>query len=83
MNLVDISSRHGEDDQILSEETAVCLRQWLELAESGQIVSMAIVGEQVNGDMMTGHSAMACRYQVIGAMESLKRDLLNKAEGTT
>lgn len=81
MPVIDISHRHGEDDRILSNDTADCLRKWLAMAESGEIVSVAIAGEMTNGDAITGHTAAAKRYQVIGAMEALKADLIRLANG--
>ena len=81
MKIVDISERYGHDDKVLSGDTANCLRKWLELAESGQIVSVAIVGEMKDGDMVTGHTRSACQYQVVGAMDALKLNLLDVLHG--
>ena len=77
-NIISIANRYGEDDKILAKETAECLRKWLAMAEAGEIVSVAIAGEMVNGDAVTGHTAAAKRYQVIGALVALQADLTSK-----
>ena len=77
-DIVSIAHRFGQDDKILSDETADCLRKWLAMAEAGEIVSVAIAGEATNGDAVTGHSHAAKRYQVIGAISVLQAGLINK-----
>lgn len=76
-DIISIAHRHGEDDRILAQETAECLRKWLELAEAGELVSVALAGEMVNGDICTGFSAAAKRYQVIGGLETVKQQIVS------
>ena len=78
-DIVSIAHRFGEDEKVLANETADCLRQWLAMAEDGEIVSVAIAGEMTNGNAITGHSSAAKRYQVIGAMSALQAELIVKA----
>lgn len=66
-NILSIAHRHGENDRTLSDDAAVVLRKWLAMAEAGEIISVGLVGEAVNGDPMHGHSLAAKRMQVIAA----------------
>lgn len=75
-DIVSIAHRHGEDDRILAEETALVLRTWLDMAEAGELVGVALSGEMTNGDICTGYSAGARRYQVIGGLETVKQELV-------
>ena len=75
-NLISIAHRHGEDDRVLSDDTAAALRAWLEMAERGELISVALAGEMKNGDVCTGYSAAARRYQVIGGLETVKAQLV-------
>jgi hypothetical protein len=77
-DIISIAHRHGEDDRILAKETADCLRKWLELAESGELISVALAGEMTNGDVCTGFSAAARRYQVIGGLETVKQQIVSQ-----
>lgn len=77
VEIVDVSNRFGADDRVLANETADCLRKWLEMAERGEIVSVALVGEMTNGDAITGHSAAATRFQTIGALSALHGQLVS------
>lgn len=77
MTIISIADRYGADDKILAEETAECLRKWLELAEAGELISVALAGEMTNGDVCTGFSAAAKRYQVIGGLETVKQQIVS------
>lgn len=75
-DIISIAHRYGEDDRILAEETATCLRQWLEMAEAGELISVAIAGELANGGVCTGHTAGTRRYCVLGALNVVQAELV-------
>lgn len=78
MKVVSISDKLGEDDRVLAEDAATALRTWLAMAEGGEIISVAIAGEMRCGNVATGHSAAAQRYCVIGALDTLKQEIIAK-----
>lgn len=82
MNVISIAGRVDEDDRVLSNEAAECLRKWLEMAERGEIVSVALVGELKRpGTVATGHSHAATQYCVIGGLAALQAHLIALTDG--
>ena len=76
--IVNLSDVISGDDKILSDETADCLRKWLKMAEDGELISVAMVGEHTAGEIVCGHSAAARGPKIIGGLELLKTDIIDK-----
>jgi hypothetical protein len=57
------------------------LEEWLEMARSGEIVGVVVVGLRFDRTTFSECSGMAGGYSMIGALEVAKADLLDVVRG--
>ena len=82
-NITSITSHMGKTEALLCADVVQFFEVWLQKAKAGEIIGATVIAETIDGRPMTGYTAAAPSFQVIGVLEVVKLEMLDAMAGGT